>query len=149
LESVKQVQVLTNVFSAEFGESLASVTSVTTKAGTNVWHGSALLFVRDDALDAVPVFATGKPPSGSQQFGASLGGPLQLNRTHFFASYEGRRVRDSNIVVSPAVLTTNVPDEQDEHLLFLRVDRQFSGRQVGTARYNGQRFRWNNQQGGL
>src|SRR5262245_20265018 len=102
LESVKQVQVLTNLFSAEFGEALASVTSVTTKAGTNVFHGSALLFVRDDALDAVPPFATQKPASGAQQFGASLGGPLELNRMHFFASYERRRARDHNIVVSPA-----------------------------------------------
>jgi hypothetical protein len=148
LESIKQVQVLTNLFSAEFGEALASVTSVATKAGTNVWHGSGLLFVRDGALDAVPPFAARTPPGGAQQFGASIGGPIRVDRTHVFAAYEGRRARDRNIVVSPAAPNAEVPNDQDEHLLFARLDQQ-GQRQVSTARYNGQYFRWHHEPGGL
>jgi hypothetical protein len=149
LEAIKQVQVLTNLFSAEFGEALASVTSVTTKAGTNALHGSALLFLRDSALDAVPAFATETPPGSAQQYGFSIGGPVVKDRTHYFVSVEGRRSRDQGIVVSPAAANALVPNRQDEHLVFLRVDQQRSGRHLVSARYNGQRFRWHFEPGAL
>jgi hypothetical protein len=149
LESIKQVQVLTNLFSAEFGEALASVTSVTTKAGTNQHHGSALLFVRDSALDAVPAFAAETPPGGAQQYGFSIGGPMVKDRTHYFGSFEGRRSRDHGVVVSPAAPQILVPDSQDEHLVFFRLDQQHSTRHLISARYNGQRFRWHLEPGGL
>jgi hypothetical protein len=148
LEAVNQVQVLTGLFSAEFGEGLASVTSVTTKAGTNEWHGSALVFARDAALDAAPAFSTGKPPGEGQQYGFSLGGPLALDRTHLFTAYEHRRARDRNIVVSPAAPQAEVPDDQDERLLYVRADHQYRGRLV-TARYAGERFAWHHEPGGL
>jgi hypothetical protein len=149
LESIKQVQVLTNLFSAEFGEALASVTSVTTKAGTNERHGSALLFVRDSAFDAVPAFAKETPPGGAQHYGVSLGGPIVRDRTHYFGAFEGRRMRDYGVVVSPAAPNALVPDRQDEHLVFIRLDRQHSPRHLMSARYNAQRFRWHLEPGGL
>jgi hypothetical protein len=148
LEAVGEVQVLSALFSAEFGESLASVTSVRTRTGTNQWHGSALLFVRDSALDAPPTFSTRKPSGGGQQFGFSIGGPLVVNRTHFFAAYEQRRARDHNVVVSPAAPDVNVPNDQDDHLPFFRVDHQRQG-QLLTARYSGQFFHWHQEPGGL
>ena len=148
LEAVSQVQVLTGLFSAEFGESLASLTSVRTRAGTNEWHGSALVFARDAVLDAPPPFSARKPPGGGQQYGFSLGGPLATNRTQFFGAYEHRRARDRNIVVSPAALNAEVPDNQDERLPFFRVDHQRRG-QLFTARYSGQLFRWHHEPGGL
>lgn len=148
LEAVRQVQVLTGLFSAEFGESLASVTSVTTKAGTNEWHGSALVFAWEAALDAAPPFSARKPPGGGQQYSLSLGGPLAADRSHFFGSYERRRSRDHNIVVSPTALHAEVPDNQDEHLLFFRVDHQRQG-QLLTARYTGEIFGWHHEPGGL
>ena len=148
LEAVGQVQVLTALFSAEFGEGLASVTSVTTKAGTNEWHGSAHVFARNAALDAVPVFALRKPPGQGQQFGVSVGGPLVENQSHVFGAYDRRRARDRNIVVSPAAANAEVPDEQDEHLLFLRLDHQQAGR-LFTGRYNAEIFAWHHEPGGL
>lgn len=149
IESIKEVQVLTNLFSAEYGEALASVTSVVTKAGTNAWHGSALLFVHDDAFDGAPVFGVARAVGGSQQYGVSLGGPVVKDRTHILASYEGHRSRSRNVVTSPAAPNALVPDEQDEHLLFVRVDHQRSARHVVTARYNGQLFDWRREPGGL
>lgn len=149
LESIKQVQVLTNRFSAEFGESLAAVTSAVTKAGTNQFRGTALLFLQHHALNAQPEFAAAKPPSASQQFGVTLGGPLMKDRTHFFGSYEGRRSRSDNVVVSPAAAGISVPDDEDEHLAFFRVDHRNSERHAMMARYNGQRFRWHDEAGGL
>lgn len=112
LESIKEVQVFTNLFSAEFGDALASITSAVTKAGTNQWHGSALLFVRDDVLDALPPFATRTPPAGAQQVSVSLGGPIVKDRTHFWSSLERRRSRDRTIVVSPAAFDATAPDAQ-------------------------------------
>ena len=149
LESIREVQVHTNLFSAEFGEALATVTSVVTEAGTNQLRGSGLFFVQDDALNSAPVFATRKVPSSSQQFGFTLGGPIVKDRTHFWGSYDGRRSRDHNVVVSPVAMNALVPNNQDDHLVFFRVDDQSSSRQLVTARYSGQRFRGHNEAGGL
>ena len=54
LDAIQQVQVLTSLFSAEFGGVLGSVTTATTRAGTNAWRGSAQLFARHASLDARP-----------------------------------------------------------------------------------------------
>src|SRR6185436_9974502 len=89
LESIKDVQVLTSQFSAEFGESLATVTSASTNSGTNEMHGSALLFIQNDALNSRPAFTTEKPPYNAQRFGFTIGGPIAQNLTHYFTSYEG------------------------------------------------------------
>ncbi len=95
------MQVLSNQFSAEYGEALATVTVAVTNSGTDTLRGSALLFVQDDALNDIPAFTPTEPPFSSQRYGFTLGGPIVKDQTHFFASYEGRRTRGSNIVVSP------------------------------------------------
>jgi len=148
LEAIREIQVLTSRFSAEFGESLATVTRAVTKSGTDRFGGSALFFLQHDALNATPVFAPTNPPSDSEQFGFTLGGPL-AERTHFFESYEGRRARVKNIVVSPEQsLGAFADDRQDEHLLFFRIDHR-QDQQLLMARYNGQFFRWHNEPGGI
>lgn len=149
LESIKEVQVLTSQFSAEFGEALATVTSAVTNSGTNDLRGSGFLFVQDDALNAIPAFTSVKPASSAQRFGGSLGGPLIKDQTHFFTSYEGWRSRGHNIVSSPAALEAAVPDDEDQHLFFVRLDHRTSSRQLWTMHYNGQWFDWHNEPGGL
>jgi hypothetical protein len=149
LESIKEVQVLTSQFSAEFGEALATVTSAVTNSGTNDLRGSGFLFVQDDALNDIPAFTSVKPESSAQRFGGSLGGPLIKDQTHFFTSYEGWRSRGHSIVSSPAALEAAVPDDEDQQLLFLRVDHRTSSRQLWTMHYNGQWFDWHNEPGGL
>jgi hypothetical protein len=149
LESIKDIQVLTNRFSAEYGEALATVTSAVTRSGDDRFRGSALLFVQDSALNEQPVFSPVNPPSDSQRFGATLGGPIVRNETHFLASYEGRRSRGSNVVVSPAANGTIVPDNEDEHLAFIRLDHRIGPTHFIATRYNGQYFRWHDEPGGL
>ncbi len=151
LETIREVRVLTNRFSAEYGETLATVTTAVTRSGTDEWQGNALFFLQDDALNARPVFADTTPPSGSQRYGFTLGGPIARERTHFFGSYEGRRARNHNIVVSPATTANGafVPDDEDEHLMFFRVDHRRTPNDLWTARYNGQVFRWHDEPGGL
>lgn len=149
LESIKEVQVLTNRFSAELGEGLAGVTNAVTHAGTNAFRGAALFFLQDDALNATPEFTPRNPPAGAQQYGFTLGGPFVKDQTFFWGSYEGRRSRNHNIVVSPAASGAIVPDNEDEHLVFFRVDRHRSPRHVVMGRYSGQLFRWHDEVGGL
>ena len=149
LESIQEIHVLTNRFSAEYGQALASVMSGLTRAGTDQWHGSTLVFWQDAALNAAPVFAAARTRGGSQQYGATLGGPLITGRTHLFGSYEGRRARTENPVVSPIAAGRLVPDREDEHLTFARVDHQLSPQHLVAARYSGQIFRWHHEPGGL
>lgn len=151
LESIKEVHVFSNRFSAEYGESLATVTNAETKSGTNELRGSALFFLQDASLTATPVLASQNPPSSSERYGFTLGGPLAKDRTHFFGSYEGWRSRNHNIVVSPdpAANDAFVADNEDEHLAFFRVDHRPNDQHQVSARYNGQFFRWHNEPGGL
>ena len=151
LESIREVRVLTNRFSAEYGDALATVTTAVTRAGTDQLHGTGLFFLQDDTLYATPVFASVTPPAGTERYGITLGGPIARQRTHFFESYEGRRSRNHNVVVSPGTTANGafVPDNEDEHLIFFRVDHARSSKDVWTARYNGQFFRWHNEPGGL
>lgn len=149
LEAIREVQVLTSQFGPEFGEALAAVTSAVTRSGTNERHGSMLLFGQAGVLNDQPVFAARKPPASSLRFGVTEGGPLTRDRTFYFVSYEGRRARSKNIVVSPAAPQAEVPNDEDEHLAFVKVDHRFSANDVISARYNGQWFRWHNEYGGL
>src|SRR5689334_6131698 len=83
VESVREFKVLNGVFSAEFGRG-AGVVSVSTKSGTNEWHGTAFDFIRNDVFDAHNYFAVRrradgseapKPPLRRHQFGGAIGGP--------------------------------------------------------------------------
>jgi outer membrane receptor protein involved in Fe transport len=149
LEAVQQVQVLNSQFTPEYGEALSSITSATTRSGTNEHHGSALLFVQAGALNDQPVFAARKPPASSARFGFTMGGPISEDRTFYFASYEGRRSRSNNFVVSPAAPLAEVPDNEDEHLAFVKIDHRLASNDLISIRYNGQWFDWHNEPGGL
>jgi hypothetical protein len=150
LESIQEVQVLANRFSAEYGESLATVTRAVTRAGTDQYHGSGLFFLQNDNLNATPEFAAVNPPASTAQYGFTVGGPLGSD-TRFLESYEGRRARNKNIFISaaPGSAGSLTEDNQDENLIFFRVDRRVSDSRRLMARYNGQFFRWQNEPGGL
>lgn len=151
LESIKEVRVMTNRFSAEYGDALATVTTALTKSGDDEFRGSALLYVQNSALNEPPEFAAVNPRSSSERYGFTFGGPLtgNKNRTHFLESYEGRLARGKNIVVSPAAAGRSVPDNEDEHLIFFRIDHRVDPNHLVMSRYNGQFLRWHNERGGL
>ncbi|MFN3322240.1 MAG: carboxypeptidase regulatory-like domain-containing protein [Bryobacteraceae bacterium] len=103
VDVIQEFKLLTNAYTAEYGRFAAQV-NATTRAGGNELHGGAYHFLRNNALDAANFFdnftGRGIPPLRYNQFGANLGGPVSLprlysgqNRTFFFASYEGTRVR--------------------------------------------------------
>jgi hypothetical protein len=113
-EAVREFQVLTDSYSAEFGRASGGVVNIVTKSGTNDLHGNAFFYLRDKSLNArehfekVDVFGTpidqAKAPFRQYQWGATLGGALRRDKTFFFLSYENVDVRASNFVnIDPTV----------------------------------------------
>ncbi len=103
IDAIQEFKVQTNSYSAEFGRAMGGIINVTTKSGTNQWHGSAFWFLRNEALDAKNYFDPpdkGKPPFKRNQFGGAVGGPILRNRTFFFGDYEGTRIRESRTATS-------------------------------------------------
>jgi hypothetical protein len=102
LESIQEFSVLTHRFDAEYGRSNGAVLNVVTKSGTNSLQGSWFTLVRDEALNAKSVRETignaAKQPYQRVQFGGSVGGPVKLNRAHFFAAFE-RTHQDTKQIV--------------------------------------------------
>ena len=105
-DAIQEFKIQTHSYSAEYGRNSGSVVNVVTRAGTNVLHGAAWEFNRDDKLQARNFFAAPapapKPKLKQNQFGASLGGPLVRNRIFGFGYYEGyrfNRENSANIVV--------------------------------------------------
>jgi hypothetical protein len=103
-DAVQEFRLVTSGVPAEYGRGFA-VLSAVTRSGTNDFHGSAWEFLRNDDFDARSFFATQVPKLRFNQFGATGGGPIHKNKTFFFASYEGLRIRQD--VVSSS---TFVPD---------------------------------------
>jgi Carboxypeptidase regulatory-like domain len=94
-DSVEEFRVLTNTFDAEYGRNSGSVVNVITKSGTNAIHGDIYEYFRNTVLDAKNYFdVAGRPQWNQNQYGGTLGGPIKKDRTFFFVSYEGRRVRE-------------------------------------------------------
>jgi outer membrane receptor protein involved in Fe transport len=91
VESVQEFNLSTSTYAAELGRSGGGVVQLTTKSGTNSFHGSAYEYLRNDLLQATPKFATKNPVLRYNLFGASFSGPIKKDKTQFFFNYEGRR----------------------------------------------------------
>src|SRR5215475_14910976 len=91
LDAVREFKVLTGTYGADYGRQAGGQVIVTTKSGTNDFHGSAFEFHRNSALDARNFFAPTKPSFRRNQFGGVIGGPIRKDRTFFFGGYEGQR----------------------------------------------------------
>ena len=102
-ESLQEFKAEMNNFSAEFGRAGGGLILMTTRSGTNEFHGAAYEFLRNQALDTRTFFAPRKAPLRYNIFGGSFGGPVIRDKTFFFVNYEGARRRDgvtiSNLIV--------------------------------------------------
>ncbi len=100
-EAVQEFQVVTNSFAPEFGRSAGGVVNVVTKSGTNDVHGNVFGFLRDKSFQARNAFApVDKPPFNRKQYGFTIGGPLDRDRTFFFFAFEQRRRNESGFFTS-------------------------------------------------
>ena len=120
IDLIQEFKVQTNSYSAEFGRGAGAQVNIITKSGTNQYHGNVFEFFRNSVLDAKNFFdlPSTTPSFKRNQFGATFGGPLSLpkiysgrDRTFFFLSYEGLRLRQgvtrSAAVPLPALITGN------------------------------------------
>ncbi len=107
-EAVREFQVLTNSYSAEFGKASGGVVNIVTKSGTNELAGNLFFFLRDGSLNSKDHFERFNPakqaidrdkaPYSQKQYGATLGGPIRRDRTFFFVSFERLDIAANNFV---------------------------------------------------
>src|SRR5438094_1168247 len=95
VEAVREFNVLTDTYSAEYGKRAGGQINIVTTSGTNQLHGTAFEYLRNSALDARNFFdqTIGAPPFKRNQFGGALGGPLKKDKMFVFGNYEGFRQR--------------------------------------------------------
>lgn len=107
IDAIEEFKVQTNDYSAEFGRGNGAILNAVIKSGTNNFHGDIFEYFRNDALDASPFFivTSQKPEYKQNQFGGTLGGPIQKDKTFFFVDYEGFRLRQG------IPQTATVPDQ--------------------------------------
>src|SRR5258708_32013485 len=96
VDSIQEFKVVTSPYSAEIGRAPGAAISVSTKAGTNDFHGTLHAFYHNDSFDANDFFSkragVAKPSNDQNQFGANLRGPIMKDKAYFFADYEGTRI---------------------------------------------------------
>ncbi len=102
MDAVEEFTLIKGIYPAEFGGVSGSTINVAVKAGTNALHGAAFEFLRNDKLDTRNMFdTTGRAPNlRRNQFGGVLGGPVRKNKTFFFVSYDGTRLRQANVTTN-------------------------------------------------
>lgn len=112
VDAMQEFRVQTSSFAPEYGRTPGGQISIVTRSGTNMFHGTLFEYFRNDVLDANNWFNgyTNNPPLPKAEerlndFGGVFGGPIIKNKTFFFFSYEGSRLRQ------PATQETAVPDK--------------------------------------
>ena len=108
VDAMQEFRIQTSSFAPEFGRTPGGQISIVTRSGTNALHGSLFEYFRNDVLDAKDWFSSrdhlAKPAERQNDFGGVFGGPILKDRTFFFFSYEGLRLRQ------PVTQETVVPD---------------------------------------
>jgi hypothetical protein len=108
VDAMQEFRIQTSTFAPEFGRTPGGQISIVTRSGTNQFHGTGFDYLRNDLLDANDWFSDNlglrKAEERQNDFGGTLGGPILKNRTFFFFSYEGLRLR------LPQTGITTVPD---------------------------------------
>jgi len=108
VDALQEFRIQTSTYAPEFGRTPGGQISIVTRSGTNQFHGTAFDYLRNDVFDANDWFADyaglPKPKERQNDFGGTFSGPILKDRTFFFFSYEGLRLR------LPQVALTTVPD---------------------------------------
>lgn len=171
IETVKEFQINQNGFSAEFGRAGGAIINVVTKSGTNRFTGSLFEFFRDESLNAnTPLLKASqaragqpnkRPPSQTNQFGGTFGGPFVKDKAFFFFAYDGQRSTLPNSVIlnslatapanvrtllTPKINSYSVARQQDVFLL--KTDFNLNNSNQISVRFNQQNFTGQNNENG-
>ena len=120
VDAIQEFKVQSSDYSAEYGRAGGAQINVVLKSGTNAFHGSLFEYFRNRSLDAknyfdlpdctagsAPGTCAGIPALQRNQFGGTVGGPIRKDKTFFFLSYEGLRLRQAN------TRSATVPSQQE------------------------------------
>src|SRR5271168_3385356 len=102
-DAISEFKVQYNNLGPEWGRFSGGIVNLSTKGGTNTFHGEAYEYLRNKVLNSRPYFDTTNPPYVQNQFGGTFGGPIIKDHTFFFFAYDGYRQRESS------VFTTTIP----------------------------------------
>jgi Carboxypeptidase regulatory-like domain len=102
-DSIAEFKVQYNNLGPEWGKFAGGIVNLSTKSGSNQYHGVAYEYLRNKVLNAKPFFSSTNPPYVQNQFGGTFGGPVIKDKTFFFFAYDGYRQR------AASVFTTTVP----------------------------------------
>ena len=153
---VSEVQLVTNGFAAEFGNTPGLIMNAVTPAGTNEFHGSASYRFRRTSFSARPFFFSGvnKPPTVVDNFSGAVGGPIVKDKWHFYTGFErvdrdlaGEPQRVVNISAAnktalvaaglpDAIFVPTIPAAQKVNFYIIRTDWQVSDSHHLVGRYN-------------
>jgi outer membrane receptor protein involved in Fe transport len=148
---IQEFQVLTNSFSAEYGQAAGGMLNVITRSGSNTTSGRVYGFFRHDKFDEppfsgrydsnrLPIFLETTPPFDQQRYGGFAGGPLVKNRLFYFAGIERLSLESSEVLgISDywrqSVTDVVIPTGQRQTVGMAKVDVDFNDRNRGYVRY--------------
>ncbi len=141
VDAVREFKVLTGTYGAEYGRQAGGQIIVTTRSGTNAFHGSAWEFHRNSPLDARNFFLPSKPAFRRHQFGGVLGGPIKRDKTFIFGGYEGLRRGQQVATLSTVPSLALRRGDFSEVRTQLRdplTGQPFAGNQIPQARWSPQ-----------
>jgi hypothetical protein len=153
-DAVREFQVNTSNYSAEYGRAAGGVVNAVTKSGTNEFHGNAFFYVRDDKFNARNPQLPTKTEDNRKQFGGTIGGPIMKDRLFFFFSYDQQK-QTFPAVASETVGSLNLSASQratlvargvtDQTIFLPKVDWNINNNNTLAVTYN--RLRWNSPNG--
>ena len=106
-ESIKELEVVTNGASAEFGRSGGGFVNIITKSGTNSYHGSAFYYSQPQSLLSDPPKPLKMNDQKKAQYGYSLGGPILKEKLFFFTSYD-QQAQDETVPIDPKIIDADI-----------------------------------------
>ena len=161
-DAVKEFQVNSNSYSAEYGRAGGAVINVVTKSGTNEYDGTLFYFLRDkrynanDYINTIQTPKRAKSPYHFDQYGFSAGGPIVRDRHFFFANYDAQRNEVPNPILLPVIKNPTADElralaliqphaadyvrKQDQDVYLLKTDHELFSNAHLSLRYNRQEF---------
>lgn len=155
VDAIEQFQVITSGAQAELGRALGGYVNVVTKSGTNTFRGTVYEFFRDDSLNDRNALSGTKLAMTQSQFGGSVGGPIEQNRTFYFTNVEHRALDQTGLVSvapdnvtainarldaagyrGPRIATGVFASPLDSTNVLAKFDHQVSGRRQLSVRYS-------------
>ncbi len=133
IDDIQEFKVFTYNYTAEYGERAGPTVLVTTKSGSNQFHGSLFEFFRNTKLDAAPYFGTSAQKFNLNQFGGSLGGPIKRDKTFFFLDYQAKMQREgvtfTGFVPTQAMITPDANGDYDftKNPLGIQLNNPYNG----------------------